>query len=67
MPTLKFRHFDPKPWAYPLEKSRFLDGRQIIFKKLPIESVCLKTSPETLLRPPKGPGTKTQPTKDEVG
>ena len=31
-----------------MAKSRVLDGKQIIFKKLPIESVCPKTSPETL-------------------
>ena len=39
---------------------------QIFFTMVPIESVCPKTSPETLSRPPKGPETKKQPTKDGV-
>ena len=41
--------FDQERWTNPLEKRRFLDEIQIFFKKFPIESVCLKTSPETFL------------------
>ena len=27
-----FVTFDPKPWAYPLAKGRFLDGKNILLK-----------------------------------
>ena len=50
----------------PLGKSRLLDKIQIFFLKLPIKSVCPKIAPDTLYRPPKGPGTKKLPKKDEV-
>ena len=50
----------------PLGKSRFLDEIEIFFLKLPIESVCPNMYPETRFRPPKGPGTKKLPRKDEV-
>ena len=66
MPSSKFTHFCPKTVDLPLAKKRFLDGRQIFFKKLSIESKCPKTLPVTLFRPSKGPGTKIWPTKDEV-
>ena len=50
--------FTENPGLTHWKKSRFMDPRQIFFKKFPNESVCSKTSPETLFRPPKGPGTK---------
>ena len=54
------------PLPPPEEKSRFLDPQQIFMKKVPIDSACPKTSLWTLVRPPKGPGTKKSPTRDEV-
>ena len=36
MPTSKFGHFWPKTLDLPLEKSRFLEARQIFFWKVPI-------------------------------
>ena len=50
----------------PWKKVVFCTKYKFSFKSFQSNSVCPKTSPEILCRPPKGPGTKKYPTKDEV-
>ena len=66
MPTSKFGQNWPYPPYPPEEKIRSFDSKKIFMKKVQINSACPKTSPGTLFRSPKGPGTKTSPTRGEV-
>ena len=63
------KNADLKIWSFLAKKhgkTRFLNKIQIFFLKLPIESVYPNMSPKTFFWPPKGPGTKKLPSKDEV-
>ena len=60
------KNADFKIWSFldknhgltPWKKVDFWTKYETFPRNLPIESVCPKTSPEKIFRPPKGSGTK---------